>query len=160
MKEKYHISETDEEIEREGRAHNIIAETRAHKAFTKILTKFDPDQFFENYPGIKPGTAFTIDKGVSMYMCLRQVPNKSQLVNENMLVFVLLHELAHIGTYDEWDHGAKFWSTFKFMLREAVDAGIYNLVDYAVNPDGYCGMQINYQPLLDDSVTDFDSLSV
>lgn len=160
MKQKYHVSETDEMIEREGISHHNIAETRAHKAFTKILTKFDPDQFYENYPGIKPGTSFTIDKGVSMYMCLRQVPNKSELVSENTLVFVMLHELAHIGTYDEWDHGIKFWSTFKFMLQEAVESGIYELVDYSVHPSDYCSMRISYQPLLDKSITDFNSLGV
>jgi hypothetical protein len=53
-----------------------------------------------------------------------------------------VHELAHIMT-TEIGHTPLFWSNFRFLLREAVDIGLYKKVDYFKEPSDYCGIKIN-----------------
>jgi hypothetical protein len=159
MKKRYHIAETDDVIIAEGDHHDRITSTRRHVIAEQILTKFDPDEVYENHPTQRSGTSYTISKGESMYLCVRQTESRD-LVDENTLIFVILHELAHIGTYDEYSHSPKFWSTFRFLLDEAVLAGVYERVDYAVTPSRYCGMTINYQPMDDTELIDIDEYEV
>lgn len=159
LKRKYHISETEEEVAACS-DHAAISSTRKYKAAYNILTRFDPDTIKENYPGIKSGTSFTLEKGKAMYLCVRQVPDATSLVDKDVLLFVVLHEIAHIGAYDEWQHGLKFWSTFKFLLQEAVEAGIYHPANYAELQPRYCSMTITYQPLTDDNIADLNSYAV
>jgi len=67
--------------------------------------------------------------------------------------FVMLHECAHIANYNGWGHDTRFWTVFKFIIHEAVLAGVYTPIDYAKHPKEYCGISVYYQPLFDDALS-------
>ena len=102
-------------------------------------------------------TSYTLDKGYLVSMCLRASKSKSKAKfhDLNTLRFVLLHELTHIAA-DVVQHPQRFWEVFKWILKEAVAAGIYQPVDYSKNPvHNYCDvMSIDYNPYYDSTVKD------
>ena len=69
------------------------------------------------------------------------------------MMFVSLHELAHIMTKSIGHDNDEFWSNFKFILTNATELGIYKNVDYRQEPEEYCGMMITDSPLNDSSIT-------
>jgi hypothetical protein len=81
-----------------------------------------------------------VNKGEKIVLCLRQ-KNTNELVAKNVILYVTIHELAHLMT-SEVGHTKTFWNNFKFILQEAVDIGIYNKTDYSKEPAKYCGIKI------------------
>jgi hypothetical protein len=73
-----------------------------------------------------------------------------------MLLYVMLHEAAHIANYSTWGHDRRFWEVFRFVLKNAVEAGAYVPKDYSKAPEVYCGMDVNYSPLFDNRLADLD----
>ena len=73
-------------------------------------------------------TAYSENKGENLHSAL---PRKhgSELIDENTLTFVALHELGHIMT-KTIGHNTEFWNNFKFLLVHANKIGIYKPVDY------------------------------
>lgn len=57
--------------------------------------------------------------------------------DDNMLTYVLLHELAHVLT-PEIGHGATFRETFEQLLNRAKQAKLYD--PSAIKPSNYCGI--------------------
>jgi hypothetical protein len=151
VKNKYHIDETDDQIAAEGQSHQLITSTDAYKIIYALTHGYNPDVFYENAPG-GDGTAYTMNKGEKMYICLRDINNHEQLIDEHILLFVMLHEMSHIGNYNGWGHDTRFWEVFKFILHEAVESGIYEVRDYSIRPQNYCGLEITYNPLLDNGL--------
>lgn len=84
-------------------------------------------------------TSYTINKGDTMVICLRT--NDKKMVDFNTLMYVAIHELSHIYS-SSYHHNDEFWGNMKFMIDEAIEAGIYRQVDYNKNPVRYCGMTI------------------
>lgn len=76
--------------------------------------------------------------------CIRDKLNNS-IHDINTLMFVAIHELAHIVT-NELQHTDKFWNNMKKLLHRAEDIGVYKYVDYRMNPVEYCGMMIDSAP--------------
>jgi len=66
--------------------------------------------------------SYTINKK-RIYMCLKDESGK--YYGENMLVYVLLHELAHVKC-DEIGHTEKFHKIFNDLLDIAIKHDIYN----------------------------------
>ena len=83
-------------------------------------------------------TAYTINKGELMSICLREYNAGRPFHDYNTLCFVVIHELAHIASITE-GHNSEFIDNFKFLLKEAVLMGYYYPVDYSKNPFLYCG---------------------
>lgn len=119
-----------------------------------IIHNYNPDVLYENDPATSRDTAYTLNKGDSMYFCIRNKELNEEFCDFNILLFAMLHEVSHIGTYDGWGHGVRFWEVFKFVLREAVACGAYEPVDYSKNPKEYCGMKVEYNPLFDKTLRD------
>jgi len=149
LKKRYHIDETDDAIASDGFSHKT---TDAYLIVQNILTKYNPDVFYENDPRYTKETSYTVNKGEAMYVCLRQKADPTKLMDIDTTVFVMLHEVSHIGCYSTWGHDDRFWTVFKFILEEAVAAGIYHPVDFRKEPKNYCGLKIEYQPLFDSSL--------
>lgn len=129
-----------------------LAQTLAAKyRGVERLVETDPDND-EN------DTSYTLNKGYLVSMCLRASKDKNSdnFHNKNILLFVYLHELSHIASKVQ-DHPTRFWEVFKWLLKEAIESGVYEYTDYDRNPVmDYCGgaMDINYTPLNDRSLTD------
>lgn len=85
-------------------------------------------------------TSYTINKGDVMVLCLRTPDGK--LVDLNTLTYVAIHELAHIYS-SSLHHTPEFWENMKYLVKEGIDAGIYDDVNYAENPVKYCGLSIS-----------------
>jgi hypothetical protein len=113
----------------------------------RCLDNYNPETIFENDPKFGIGTSYTIDKGHKTYLCLRNKTNGA-LHGHDILLFVTLHELAHMGN-ENWGHELDFWQIFKFILHEAEEAGIYRPIDYSKWPTLYCGLKIDYNPYYD-----------
>lgn len=96
-----------------------------------------------------PDTAYTINKGDLIAICLRKSPN-GKVHDINTLMFVVIHELTHVAI-DVYDHPKEFWESFKILLTESVRCCIYRPVDYNEFSVKYCGdkMIIEYNPLFD-----------
>lgn len=75
----------------------------------------------------------TINK-YRVYLCTEYAGNS---YDDNMLTYVLLHELAHVLT-PEIGHGDAFRETFEKLLTRAKQAKLYN--PSAVKPRNYCGI--------------------
>ena len=122
-------------------------------ATRRLLGLYNPDNLAENSPRDPEGdTSYTIDKGAILALCLRaKGPGGAGIHDMETLTFVTLHELTHIAVTDV-DHPVAYWRTFKFVLQEAVAAGLLKGVDYSQRPTVYCGMNIDYNPFYDASL--------
>ena len=71
---------------------------------------------------LKGDKSYTINKK-RVYLCLYDADGK--YYNENMLVYVLLHELAHVMC-SEIGHTEKFHEIFNGLLEKAIKNNLYN----------------------------------
>ena len=106
-----------------------------HRFKDTILKEFNPNE--ESVK--KQQTSYTINKGDTMVLCLRRIDGG--LVDLNTLMYVAIHELAHIYS-SSLHHSQEFWQNMAFLLTEANKIGIYQKVNYAKNPVRYCGLTI------------------
>lgn len=116
----------------------------------RMLANFraDPDRFLEATPDAKH-TSYNVNKGETIHLCLRQRNGADEsLVNENVMIFVGIHELAHTITRSV-GHEPEFWNNFGWLLREAEAAGLYTHTDFRAQPVAYCGVSITDQPKYD-----------
>ncbi len=90
-------------------------------------------------------TSYTVNKGEMMHLCLRQKNNNKTIHEHNLLMFVIIHELAHIMS-KSIGHNNEFYNNFKFLLQESASMGIYKPVNFENNPVKYCGMNVTNNP--------------
>lgn len=111
----------------------------------RLVKKFNPNKIVETLP-TSEYTAYSENKGKKLAFCLnKEKHNNNNLIDENTLMFVALHELSHIAT-ESIGHNKEFWDNFKFLLKEAQEAGLYTMVDYSKDNTEYCGMTITDNP--------------
>lgn len=112
----------------------------------------DPKRFYEATPDSEH-VSYSVNKGDSIHLCLRQKDEKKEpLVDENVMVFVALHEMGHVITSPSFaSHGPEFWNNFGWLLREAEAIEIYRYQDFRAHPVTYCGEKITDQPKYDAS---------
>jgi hypothetical protein len=96
-------------------------------------------------------TTYTVDKQ-DMHICLRTRDKEENIYDINTLMYVILHELAHLCNYTKdgypvQGHGDSFKEIFKFLVEQGIKLKIYNYVDYSKFPINYCGLQIQSQIL-------------
>lgn len=113
----------------------------------RMVRRFNPDVIVETASNSKH-TSYSINKGEKIVLCLRSRDGENRLVDINILMFVSLHELAHIMN-EEIGHKPSFWKSFKRILKEAVACGVYKHVDFNSKPVEYCGVNITSSPLSD-----------
>ena len=119
-----------------------------HKITKLFIERYNPKKIQETLPTSKH-TAYSENKGEKMAFCLdTKKNNKGELIDENTLMFVALHEITHIGTEDI-GHTDNYWNNFKFIIEQAKEIGIYEPVNYGENPKEYCGMSITDNPYFD-----------
>jgi hypothetical protein len=92
-------------------------------------------------------TTYTVNKD-EMHICLRTRDSNENIYDINLLMYVILHELAHMCNYNKngypiQGHGNEFKYIFKTLVTEAINADLYVYTDYRKQPVEYCGMQLN-----------------
>jgi len=108
----------------------------------------DPNRFEEATPDAEH-TSYSVNKGEKVHLCLRQREGGSEaLVSENIMVFVSLHEMAHVIT-PSIGHGPDFWNNFAWLLKQAEAINIYQFQDFKAHPVSYCGLSITDSPSYD-----------
>jgi hypothetical protein len=107
-----------------------------------LKMNFRPERLKEGVS--TPGyTSYSINKGEQIVLCLR---NGDKLVDINTMMFVVLHEFAHLASVSI-GHTQEFWDNFKWILEEAINIGIYVKQDFDKKSVEYCGMDITSSPL-------------
>jgi len=113
----------------------------------RLVEGFNPKKISETLP-TSEYTAFSENKGERIAFCLDTKKTGGNMIDENTLMFVAIHEMAHVAT-ESIGHTDEFWKNFKFLLECAVEMGIYKPEDYKKDPKGYCGMKITDNPFYD-----------
>ena len=111
----------------------------------KRLTKnYRNGNISESNPGNKY-TSYSINKGEKIVFCIRSKENNT-LVDINTMMFVAIHELAHLMT-KSIGHKPEFWDNMRFLLEEAIELKLYEKQDFNNSPVEYCGTTITDTPL-------------
>ena len=114
--------------------------------YQRLVQHFNPDVLEENDISAD-STSYSENKGEKVVVCMRDKTQKPYpLVEENTVMFVMVHEMAHLMTATI-GHTPEFWTNFRKLLHDAIQLGIYTPTNYAKNPVRYCGMEITDSPL-------------
>ena len=115
-------------------------------SINRLIKNYNPKAciFSENVP-TSTYTAYTVNKGEEIVFCLRLKREGDTLVPLNTILFVALHEITHIMT-KSIGHEPEFWNNFSFILKIAIDACLYDSVDYSVDTKKYCGIDVTSTP--------------
>lgn len=111
----------------------------------RVLDRF-PTTDLAEADGSEKNTSYSINKGEKIVMCLRQKDGTDRLVDQNLILFVALHELSHIMTISV-GHTEEFWSNFRFVLKNCQDANLYKCINFSQKPEEYCGITVTNSPL-------------
>jgi hypothetical protein len=101
------------------------------KRIIRLKKKFNSLNISESISGTKY-TSYSVNKGEKIVFCLRSKVDNS-LIDLNTLMFVALHEFAHMITKD-LGHTPQFWKNFEYLINKAVKYKLYTKVDYKSNP--------------------------
>ncbi len=111
----------------------------------RLHKNYNPHAIVESSPGNKY-TSYSINKGEKIVFCLRSKDDSQKLVDLNTMMFVAIHELAHLMT-KEVGHTRRFWDNMKFLLVKGIELDVYKKQDFNSNPKEYCGTTITDTPL-------------
>ena len=118
-----------------------------------LVNRFNPDAISEISAHANPKyTSYSVGKGKQIIFCLRSRDKTQQLISEQTLTFVAIHELAHVMTISV-GHTEEFWENMRFLLANAIEWKLYTPIIYAKKPQPYCGLQITSSPLAEDEAT-------
>lgn len=126
---------------------NITYDTdkKLRDSIDRLKNNFKPENISESSPGNKY-TSYSINKGEKLVFCIRSKDGKNTLVDINTMMFVGIHELAHLQS-KSIGHTDEFWSNMKFLLAEGIKLCVYEHVVYEDNHKKYCGIEITGTPL-------------
>lgn len=113
----------------------------------RLIKNYKPEKLSESIPKANY-TSYSVNKGEKIVFCIRSKDEKEELVSINTIMFVAIHELAHVIT-KSIGHTDEFWNNMKFLLKKSIKIGIYHQHDYKNNPIPYCGTEITDSPLSD-----------
>lgn len=104
-----------------------------------IIDRFNPKMIKENNyikAVMHNETSYLLNKDQELKICLMK--NKKEIHDNNILLYVLIHEMTHMGSI-EIGHNDEFISNFKWFLTFLTDMGKYIPYDFSKNPILYCG---------------------
>jgi len=115
--------------------HKTIEIKRLLKRYKRHITDLSPSA--------TKHVAYNVHKGKVIALCIYR---DDKFEDYNTIMFVLLHELAHVMT-KEYKHNKQFWDNFKFLIKQAIKMKIYTYQDFNNNSKQFCNMNIKYTPL-------------
>lgn len=118
--------------------HHMVAIAPDDLEVQQLYQNFDPNAIHEG-THTSGYTSFSISKGESITLCIRQTDDS--FVDTNTVAYVAIHELGHLMT-TTIGHDESFWANFKRLLTEAIKIKLYTKVDFAAKPEPYCGIKI------------------
>ena len=121
-----------------------VAQEPDDKRVQRLAERYRPGRVKETLP-TSEYTAYSENKGEKLAFCMNTAKKGGRMIDPNTLIFVAIHELAHIMTVSV-GHTKEFWQNFKFLLIRAVEIGVYSPVDYEKHPARYCGMDLTNNP--------------
>jgi hypothetical protein len=139
------LSEVRENLDNLMKKYREDPATAADPRIKVLLDRYNPDNMCENDIHAD-STSYSENKGQKVVVCLRDKAPPYKLVDVNTVMFVVLHEMAHLAT-TSIGHTPEFWTNFRRILQDAVGLGIYKPVNYDRSPVDYCGMKITSSPL-------------
>lgn len=87
-------------------------------------------------------TSYSVNKGEQIVFCLRSKYNSTKLHDINLVMYVALHEMAHVGC-KSYGHTDEFKKIFAFITKTAIDIGLYTKINFSEDPVEYCGLIIS-----------------
>lgn len=120
---------------------HLYAKHPTNQDIERLYVNYNPENVSEGGPD-SGYTSYSVNKGEKLILCIRQNDNKKTFVDKNVVMYVALHELAHLMT-KEIGHTDSFWANFKFILEEAISIGEYEKVNFNTDPKDYCGIKIS-----------------
>lgn len=100
--------------------HHLQDDPKLHQ-LKEMLAPLHP--VVKNLKLYKGKKSYTINKE-KIYLCLKD--QNDNYYSNNMLIYVLLHELAHLLNKEDIGHTEKFHEIFEGLIEKAHDLGIYN----------------------------------
>lgn len=110
-----------------------------------LAENYNGDVLSEHTPKTTFNTSYVLNKGDLIKICLRD-PKTKEFHDFQTILFVNLHELSHLLDR-EYGHNKSFWDSFRSVLKEAVELGVYKPRNYRIHPVKYCGLTITSSPL-------------
>lgn len=136
---KAHLRNNIEECSNEYGTKSSFTKSDVEECINMLNDNFNESKtkIFEN-PPTSEYTSYSVNKGEELAFCLKS-KKTGELHQLNLLTYVALHELAHIGCR-EVGHTQLFKEIFSLYTKEAIKINIYKYEDYDSNPVEYCGM--------------------
>jgi len=114
------------------------------KGIDRLKKRYNPKTLVETEESSKY-TSYSLNKGEKIALCIREKNDPMKFETDNTIIFVAIHELAHIMTKSV-GHPPEFWDNMGFLLKKADELDIYEPIDYSKNNTEYCGMDITTTP--------------
>ena len=111
----------------------------------RLIKRYNPDKISESMKS-SIYTSYSVNKGQKIVICIKEKDEAETLIDINTIMFVVIHELAHVIT-KSIGHNDEFWNNMRFLLEISVKLGIYDYKDYKKTPKKYCGIMITDSPL-------------
>lgn len=106
----------------------------------RFFNRLNPDNIIES-PDDDENTSYCINKGEEIAICLRYKTDNTKFHEKNTILYVILHELAHVMSVSI-GHNEEFMENFRFLLNNANEAKIWKKTNYQKEPANYCGIVI------------------
>jgi predicted metal-dependent hydrolase len=87
-------------------------------------------------------TSYSVNKGEQIVFCLRSKNKKEKIHDINLVMYVALHEIAHVAS-PEYGHTELFKRIFSFLTKVAIKIGVYKKINFKFDPTEYCGLMIS-----------------
>ena len=113
-----------------------------YKPYIEQLSRKINTTVFSETNGSSKYTSYSVNKGDQIVFCLRSKEHKNKLHDLNLIMYVALHEIAHVAT-PELGHTPLFKKIFAFFTEVAISIGIYKYIPFTSDPMEYCGLTIN-----------------
>ena len=127
----------------------LVSKLKKHyphdKRVKRLAQRYNPDDMSE-VAADSQYTSYSVNKGEKIVYCIRSRDEREALVDLNTILFVAMHELAHVMTISV-GHTTEFWDNFRFILANAAHWKLYRIVDFRKKPTPYCGTHITDSPL-------------
>ena len=111
--------------------------------YSRLIERYNPNTLSETGENAEY-ISYSVNKGEKISICLRNKGDNT-FEDDNIIMFVVLHELAHLITIDV-GHTKNFWNNMKELLEKAENIYIYYPEDYSKKHIEYCGMTVKTTP--------------